>query len=158
MQVLVTVSQYCFVAQSPSTLHPEAGRQVPFTEQTPLWQAPGLVTVHEPWPLANPQALFVVSQKPLAQTEVPTAVLQTPVSGGVWPPTVGIGVPFTSCATQAPASHHCVAVQLPSATQALPQAPLASQMPPAWVAPAAVQVVIAPAVPQVAQAPPPPGQ
>jgi hypothetical protein len=75
--------------------------------------------------------LSVVSHTPLAHTEVPTAALQVPFNAGVWPVTVGIGVPFTRWAAHVPASHHCVAVQLLSCTQALPHAPDVSQIVPA---------------------------
>ncbi len=110
-----------------------------------------------------PQALLVVSQTSLTQTALPTSGLQTPVSGGVWPPTVGIGVPLTSCATQVgagrvPVLHHCVVAQLLSWTHALPQAPVDSQTLPAWVAAPSVHVVVPPTLPQVVHAAPLPGQ
>jgi hypothetical protein len=105
----------------------------------------------------------VVSQTPLAHTEVPTAAVQTPVSAGECPVSVGIAEPFESCATHvgaglAPVLHHSVDVQSPSTTHAVPQAPPASQTAPACVAPAAPHVVVPPAVPHVVQAPPFPGQ
>jgi len=52
MQVFVVASQYCFAAQSLSTLQPVAGRHVPSVEQAPLWQTLGPVTVHGPSPFA----------------------------------------------------------------------------------------------------------
>ncbi len=82
-QVLEAVSQYCCAAQSPSTLHPPAGRHTPFAEQAPLWQTDVFVALQWPLPFTYPHVLFEVSQTPLAQTAVPTGRLQTPVSGGV---------------------------------------------------------------------------
>ena len=83
--------------QSASTLHPPTGSHVPLTLQAPDRQTvPPLAAVQGPSPLAYPHSLSEVSQTPDVHTEVPADAVQTPVSGGVWPEIVGMGVPFAS--------------------------------------------------------------
>lgn len=80
----------------------------------------------------------------------------------MWLGTFGMATPLAKSAVHdagpAPVSHHCVLAQLVSDKHESAQAPVAWQMPPACVAPAAMQATLSPAVPHVVHAPPPPGQ
>lgn len=164
-QVCATVSHHWFEEQSPSTLHPAAGRHVPLVEHAPDRQTTAaLPFVHGPVPFAKPQRLSPVSQTPLVHTAVAACTVHTPFSVGfVCEGTFGMATPLARSAVHvalgdAPVSHHWAARQLPSFTQALPHAPVAWQMPPEWVAPMAVQVAVPPEVPHDVHVPPPPGQ
>ena len=101
-----------------------------------------------------------VSQTPLAQTAEPAAVVHTPVSGGLCPAIIGMGVPLARSTVQADVIvlQNLPVPQLESMAQVFAHAPLAWQMPPVCVAPEAAQVVVPLAAPHVAQAAPVPGQ
>jgi hypothetical protein len=107
--------------QSPSTLQPPMGSQVPFTLQAPdRHTVPPVAAVQGPSPIAKPHLLSAVSQTPLAQTSAAAAVVHVPSRvGPVWGPSVGIAAPLASFAVQVwvVSWHHWPPVQSPSTLQ-----------------------------------------
>lgn len=100
-QACVDSSHQSPPVQSPSVLHPPAGSQVPATLHAPdRHTVAPFPAVHGPSPLARPHSLSAVSQTAAVHTAVPTAAVQVPVSGGVWPAKVGIGIPLATFGTQ----------------------------------------------------------
>ena len=103
-QVWLSVLQYCVDVQSVSSLQPVFGvteaPHRPLALHVPVRQtvAP-LLEVQGPSPSIRPH-LLSMSHMPLWQTDVPTRVLQVPLSAGSCSRIVGTLEPFVSFGTQ----------------------------------------------------------
>jgi hypothetical protein len=103
VQVFVASSHHLPIEQSASTLQPPAGSQSMFVLHAPDWQTvlPVAAATHGPSPSARPHSSFM-SHTAAVQTAAPTPVAHFPLSTGVWPVIVGIGVPLASLFAQTP--------------------------------------------------------
>jgi hypothetical protein len=107
--------------QSPFTLQPPMGSQVPFVLHAPERHTVlALPAVHDPSPFAYPHLLSLMSQTPLTQTSIAAAGTHSPSrTGFMCGMSTGIDVPLASFGVHVPvvSSHQLPPVQSASVAQ-----------------------------------------